>query len=325
VSDGPVLVARGLSKTFPARSGWSRSSEETEALSGVDLEIHAGETLGLVGESGSGKTTLGRCLLRLLEPTTGDIELMGADFLALRGRRLRRWRRRIGTVFQDPYASLNPRMQVRQIVAEPLAAAGGGSDAEIALRVDDLLDRVGVDRRLASSYPHELSGGQRQRVAIARALATDPVLLVADEPVSSLDVSVQAQIVNLFLDLKRERDLGMLFISHDMAVVERVADRIAVMYAGRIVESAPSDVLISRPLHPYTEALISAVPSVDPSVHRDRVHLRERRREGPRAMGCPLVGRCPLEQEICSVEAPVLVEVRRGHFVSCHLAEERAD
>jgi oligopeptide/dipeptide ABC transporter ATP-binding protein len=290
----------------------------------VDLDLQPGETLGIVGESGSGKTTLGRCVLRLVTPTSGRIEVSGADFLAMRGKRLRHWRRRMGAVFQDPYSSLNPRMQVRQIVAEPLSVESHVGGAEIARTVGDLLERVGLDARLLGQYPHELSGGQRQRVAIARALASGPELLVADEPVSALDVSVQAQIVNLFLDLKRDADLAMLFISHDLAVVERVADRIAVMYAGRIVETAPTEVLISRPIHPYTQALLSAVPSVDPSLKPERVRLEDGAGEGPGPIGCPLVGRCPIEQDFCSSEEPRLDEVRRRHFVACHLARERA-
>lgn len=323
MSAAPVLTVRGLRKSFPASRGWSGRSAEVAALAGVDLDVHPGETLGIVGESGSGKTTLGRCVLRLVDPSSGRIELGGADFLAMRGKRLRHWRRRLGAVFQDPYSSLDPRMQVRQIVAEPISVQSPVRGGEATRVVKSLLERVGIDERLLGQYPHELSGGQRQRVAIARALATGPDLLVADEPVSALDVSVQAQIVNLFLDLKRDASLAMLFISHDLAVVERLADRIAVMYAGRIVECAPADVLVAHPTHPYTEALLAAVPSVDPSLRPERVRLRDGAGRPPAAVGCPLVGRCPVEQDICSSKEPQLADVRRGHSVACHLARER--
>ena len=324
MSGSPVLSVRGLRKSYPTGRGWVGSTGDLEAVAGVDLDLHPGEVLGIVGESGSGKTTLGRCILRLVRPSSGEVTLDGLDFLSVRGSKLRRRRRRFGVVFQDPYSSLNPRMQVGQIVTEPLRAQGTSSRGEMSERVVGLLERVGIEPRLMSRYPHQMSGGQRQRVAIARALATDPDVLVADEPVSALDVSVQAQILNLLLDLKREGGLAMLFISHDLAVVERVADRIAVMYAGRIVESAPTDRLISHPLHPYTQALLSAVPSVDPAFHRDRVRLRpDLGRPVHRASGCPLAGRCPDVQEVCRNVVPPLDQTRTGHWTACHLAAER--
>lgn len=322
----PVLSVRGLRKSFPTGGGWTGAASESEALAGVDLDLHPGEVLGIVGESGSGKTTLGRCVLRLLNPSAGTVTLDGTDFLALRGRRLRRRRRRLGVVFQDPYSSLNPRMQVGSIVAEPLRAHRMVAPGEVKARVGELLERVGLEPRLTGRYPHELSGGQRQRVAIARALATEPDVLVADEPVSALDVSVQAQILNLFLDLKREGRLAMLFISHDLAVVERIADRIAVMYAGRIVESGPAGVVISRPGHPYTQALLSAVPSVDPGFRRERVRLRGvTGGSAPVAHGCPLAPRCPIVQDVCRTEEPPLAESDPGHRTACHLARVRED
>jgi len=321
----PVLSVRGLRKSFPIGRGWAGQAGEMEALAGVDLDLHPGEVLGIVGESGSGKTTLGRCVLRLVKPSAGDITVDGSDFLALRGRRLRRRRRRLGVVFQDPYSSLNPRMQIGQIVAEPLKASGRVPRGTVSEKVVELLERVGIEPRFMTRYPHEMSGGQRQRVAIARALATDPDILVADEPVSALDVSVQAQILNLLLDLKRQGRLAMLFISHDLAVVERIADRIAVMYAGRIVESAPTESLISHPLHPYTQALLSAVPSVDPTLRRERVRLRtDLGPPGRRVGGCPLAGRCPVVQDVCRSEVPPFEEVRMAHRVACHLAKDQA-
>jgi len=326
MSDQPVLSVRGLRKRFKTGRGWAGRSGQLEAVAGVDLDLHRGEVLGIVGESGSGKTTLGRCVLRLIEPSSGEVELEGSDFLALRGRTLRRRRKRLGVVFQDPYSSLNPRMQIGRIVAEPLRAQGKMRGRDIGARITELLTLVGIEPHFATRYPHEMSGGQRQRVAIARALATDPDLLVADEPVSALDVSVQAQILNLLLDLKREGSLSMIFISHDLAVVERVADRIAVMYEGRIVESAPTRRLIEHPLHPYTQALLSAVSSVDPAFHRDRVRLRaDLGRPGHRADGCPLAGRCPDVQDVCHNEVPELEETRTGHWTACHLAAVRED
>ena len=326
MKDMPILSVRGLRKSFPIGRGWAGRAGTLEALAGVDLDLHPGEVLGIVGESGSGKTTLGRCVLRLIQPSGGELTLDGSDFLALRGRRLRRRRRRLGVVFQDPYSSLNPRMQVGQIVAEPLRAARGIPAHAVSEKVVALLERVDIEPRFTTRYPHEMSGGQRQRVAIARALATDPDILVADEPLSALDVSVQAQVLNLLLDLKREGGLAMLFISHDLAVVERIADRIAVMYAGRIVETARTETLISRPLHPYTQALLSAVPSVDPAFQRNRVRLRpDLGPPGHRVAGCALAGRCPVVQDVCRHEVPPLDEVRSAHRVACHLARDQAD
>ena len=320
-----ILSVRGLKTHFPVGRGWTGSRATLRAVDGVDLDLHRGEVLGLVGESGSGKTTLGRSVLRLVEPTEGSIRLDGVDFRALRGWELRRARRRCQMVFQDPYASLSPRMQIGQIVAEPLRLHALVPPDRVRDRVVELLDRVGIEPYFVHRYPHEMSGGQRQRIAIARALALEPELIVADEPVSALDVSVQAQILGIFLDLKRREGIAMLFVSHDIGVVERIADRIGVMYRGLVVEMAPTDTLIAAPMHPYTQALLSAVPSAAPGERRKRIRLQG---EPPRAteelVGCPFASRCPLVEDLCRRVTPPLDEKAPGHAAACHLVSSRA-
>ena len=258
----PLLRVRGLRKSFPVRSGWGRAREEVVAVDGVDLDLAAGRTLGLVGASGSGKSTLGRCILRLIEPDAGGVELGGVDVLALSGEELRRFRRHMQIIFQDPYGSLNPRLTVGAAIEEPLAVHGLGSADARRLRVRELLEMVGLSPTHADRYPHEFSGGQRQRIGIARALALRPRLIVADEPVSALDVSVQAQVLNLLAELQRELDLTLLFVAHDLAVVEHVSHEIAVFEAGRIVERGPSERVIHAPEHPATRRLRDAVPTL---------------------------------------------------------------
>ncbi len=319
-SEGVILSVRGLKTHFPLGQGWAGARGTLRAVDGVSLDLSRGEVLGLVGESGSGKTTVGRSVLRLVEPTEGSIRLDGVDFRALRGRALRQARRRFQIVFQDPYASLSPRLQIGQIVAEPLRLHGLVPPDRVQDRVVELLDRVGIEDYFVHRYPHEMSGGQRQRIAIARALALGPELIVADEPVSALDVSVQAQILGIFLDLKRRDRIAMLFISHDIGVVERIADRVAVMYRGVVVEEARTDTLIGGPLHPYTQALLSAVPSAAPDRKRRRIRLRG---EPPRAteelVGCAFASRCPLAEDRCRSVTPPLEEKAPGHRVACHL------
>jgi peptide/nickel transport system ATP-binding protein/oligopeptide transport system ATP-binding protein len=316
-----LLEVRGLETHFPLGKGWAGKRELVRAVDGVDFDLGRGKVLGLVGESGSGKTTLGRSVLRLVEPTAGTIRFEGQDIRALKGHRLRQMRRRLQIVSQDPYASLSPRMQIGQIVAEPIKLHRIVPAAETKDRVLELLSRVGIEPYFYHRYPHEMSGGQRQRIAIARALSLEPDLIVADEPVSALDVSVQAQILNIFLDLKRRDGIAMLFISHDVSVVERIAGRIAVMYRGLILEQAETDALIRNPLHPYTKALLSAVPTARPGEKRKRIRLRG---EPPSATeelrGCAFASRCPIVKDRCRESIPALEQRGNGREVACLFA-----
>jgi oligopeptide/dipeptide ABC transporter ATP-binding protein len=309
-----LLRVRGLVKHFPVEG----SADVVRAVDGVTFEIFRGETLGLVGESGCGKSTVGRCILRLIEPTSGEIILDGRDVTRMARAELRALRREMQIIFQDPYASLNPRMKVLDIVAEPLVIHGIGTKAERRERVAGLLRRVGLDPDYMNRYPHEFSGGQRQRLGVARALALNPQLIVADEPVSALDVSVQAQVVNLLQDLQVELGLTYLFISHGLAVVEHISSRVAVMYLGRIVEVASATELYANPLHPYTKALLSAIPVPDPKQKRERIVLEG---DVPTPInppsGCRFRTRCPWAIEECARIDPDLREVSEGHTVAC--------
>jgi peptide/nickel transport system ATP-binding protein len=322
----PLLQVRDLKTHFPVRRGvWGRVEGHVRAVDGVSLEIARGETLGLVGESGCGKSTLGRTVLRLLEPTSGSVRFDGAELVGMPARELRALRRRMQIVFQDPYGSLNPRMTVGQIVGEPFAIHRVAAGAERRRRVLQLLDQMGLRADAHDRYPHELSGGQRQRVGIARAIALDPDLVVADEPVSALDVSIQAQIVNLLQDLQQQRGLAYLFIAHDLKIVQHLSTRVAVMYLGRIVELAPAADLYRDPRHPYTQALLSAVPVPDPERKRTRILLGgDLPSPSAPPPGCPFHPRCPHALDRCRVEAPPLREVAPGHQAACFLDRDAA-
>ncbi len=312
-----LLEARDLRKHYVTRRGmFDRQGQLVRAVDGVSFTIRRGETLGLVGESGSGKTTTGKLILRLEEPTSGQVLLEGRDVFAMGKRELREnFRRRMQLIFQDPYGSLNPRMKVSSIVAEGLIVHGLARDrGELQDKVAELLRMVGLRPEDAARYPHEFSGGQRQRIGIARALAVRPELVVADEPISALDVSIQAQILNLLADLRDTFGLTYLFISHDLMVVRHISDRIAVMYAGRIVELAPSEELFERPLHPYTRVLLAAIPVPDPDQAR-RPRATEAHREA--AGGCAFLPRCLEAEERCAREEPSLREISPGHLVAC--------
>ena len=316
-----LLEVTGLTKHYPVRKGiFSRVSGQVHAVDDVSFSIAEGETLGLVGESGCGKSTTGKTVLRLVDPTSGSIEWRGRRIDRLNAVEMRPFRRELQAVFQDPYSSLNPRMRAMDIVGEPIRNFESASQGEIRDRVAALFDKVGLRPDQMVKYPYEFSGGQRQRLGIARALAPGPKLIVCDEPVSALDVSVQAQVINLLMDLQQELGLSYLFVAHDLAVVEHISHRVAVMYLGRIVEITDTRSLFTRPQHPYTEALLSAVPLPDPGAARKRIILSG---DVPSPInpppGCRFHTRCPYAEARCRVEEPPTQEVAPGHYVACHL------
>jgi peptide/nickel transport system ATP-binding protein len=319
-AEAPLLEVRGLVKDYEIGGGLFAKKEFVRAVRGVDLDVRSGETLGVVGESGCGKSTLGRSILRLIEPTSGTVRFRGVDLGTLSGADLRRKRRSMQIIFQDPYSSLNPRMRVGPIVGEGLAIHGLARGPERRRRVVELLARVGLHEDAYDRYPHEFSGGQRQRIGIARALAVEPDFIVADEPVSALDVSIQAQIINLLQDLQRQMHLAYLFIAHDLRVVEHISQRVAIMYLGKIVESAPSAQIYAAPRHPYTRALLSAVPMPKPRNRGPRIALGG---DVPSPIappaGCAFHPRCPHAVDVCRTQEPKLVTGARDHAVACHV------
>jgi oligopeptide transport system ATP-binding protein len=324
----PLVEVTDLKMYFPIHSGLlRRHTGDVKAVDGVSFRIQAGETLGLVGESGCGKSTVGRAMLRLYEPTAGRVRIGGADVTSMGPEALRAKRPEMQMVFQDPQASLNPRMTLADIIAEPLIEHAAMTRAERNERIYELMDQVGLNRRFANRFPHEFSGGQRQRIGIARALALNPRFIVCDEPIAALDVSIQAQVVNLLEDLQDRLGLTYLFISHDLSMVRHIADRVAVMYLGRIAELSPRDALYDRPLHPYAEALLSAVPEPDPSVEasRTRIILKgDVPSPSNPPKGCNFCTRCPRVMDICKVTKPELVEVEPDRMVACHLYNRTA-
>jgi oligopeptide transport system ATP-binding protein len=325
INDNVLLRVDNLMMHFPIRRGvFQRQVGAVRAVDGVSFEVHRGETLGLVGESGCGKSTTGRTILQLYKPTAGEVEFDGVNLVTLKGEQMRHMRRKMQMIFQDPYASLNPRMTVEQLVGEPLMVHSVATGAEIHERVTHLLDLVKLNPAFASRYPHEFSGGQRQRIGVARALALQPSFIICDEPISALDVSIQAQVVNLLEELQQQFNLTYLFIAHDLSMVKHISDRIAVMYLGVIVELASRDELHAKPLHPYTQALLSAVPIPDPiaDAKRERIILKgDVPSPANPPSGCRFRTRCPIAEGVCAESRPDFREIRPGHFVACFFAE----
>jgi peptide/nickel transport system ATP-binding protein len=323
---GALLEVRDLKKYFPVKNGLLGKTEQLKAVDKVSFTLRAGETLGLVGESGCGKSTLGNTIIRLLRPSGGEIRFKGRDLAALSEREMAEYRPNIQMIFQDPFSSLNPRMKVFEIIAEPLRTHGLASGKALQKRVLEMMDVVGLDPSYQSRYPHEFSGGQRQRIGIARALALKPELVICDEPVSALDVSIQAQILNLLYDLQKEFNLTFIFIAHGLPTVKHISSQVAVMYLGKIVEMAPKELLFSRPLHPYTEGLLDAIPIPDPELRAKREKEWIVEGDIPNALhppeGCHFNPRCPYAEEVCRHKEPVFAEIQPGHFTACHRSPE---
>jgi oligopeptide/dipeptide ABC transporter ATP-binding protein len=318
----PLLQVENLKKYFPIRRGvFQRTVGHVRAVDGVSFSVQKGETLGVVGESGCGKSTMGRSILRLIEPTSGAVRFEGKDVVRMNRAQMQAMRREMQMVFQDPYASLNPRFSIAQTLMEPMIIHNlHGSKAKRMERVKSLLERVGLDADYARRYPHEFSGGQRQRIGIARALAVDPKLIILDEPVAALDVSVQSQVLNLLEDLQEELGLTYIFVAHDLSVVRHISDRILVLYLGRMMELVESEELFTDPLHPYTQALLSAVPIPDPDAKRERIILQgDLPSPANPPSGCPFHTRCPVAKPVCRERVPEWKEVKPNHYVACHL------
>ncbi|MGE1102250.1 ABC transporter ATP-binding protein [Peribacillus simplex] len=318
----PILEIKGLKKYFPINTGlFNKITGHVRAVDGVDFKVMPGETLGIVGESGCGKSTTGRTILRLMDPTAGEVLFNGKDLAKLSKEEMRQMRKDIQMVFQDPYASLNPRKTIKQILLEPLEVHGiGSSRGERMKRVGEIIEVVGLRKEHLNRHPHDFSGGQRQRIGIARALILKPKVIIADEPVSALDVSIQSQVLNLLKNLKKEFNLTLIFISHDLSVVKHLCDRIAVMYLGRVVEVTDKKQLFNNPSHPYTKALLSAVLVANPKAKRERVILQgDLPSPANPPTGCTFHPRCPVANEICKTKIPTLQEIDSGHQVSCHL------
>ncbi|HLR72935.1 MAG TPA: dipeptide ABC transporter ATP-binding protein [Pseudogracilibacillus sp.] len=323
----PLLEVKGLKKYFPIKQGLlGRTTGHVKAVNDISFHVNQGETLGIVGESGCGKSTTGRMLVRLLEATEGTIEFDGKELTNLSAGEMRKTRRDIQMVFQDPYASLNPRHTIEKILAEPLLVHGVKDPKERQKKVHEFLEIVGLHAYHAGRYPHQFSGGQRQRIGIARALMTNPKLIIADEPVSALDVSIQAQVLNLMQDLQEKFNLTYIFIAHDLGVVRHISDRIGVMYLGKMVEISESEALYKEPLHPYTQALLSAVPVPDPDfTKKEKVLEGDMPSPANPPTGCAFHTRCPFKMDVCMKKEPVLTEIEEGHSVACHLYTETSN